>query len=69
MNHTHLAHTPQTWKDNMAKAGKTYIKEGKTDYTKVTFKPDLAKFKMTHLTKDMEVLAERYIYSTCTPSL
>ena len=46
----------------MGKAGKTIIKDGKSDYTRVTFKPDLAKFKMTHLTADMEALMVRRAY-------
>ena len=61
--HTYMyMYHPQTWKDNMGKAGKTIIKDGKTDFTKVTFKPDLAKFKMTHLTADMVALMTRRAY-------
>lgn len=45
----------------MGKSGKTIVREAKgSDFTKVSFKPDLAKFGMTHLTKDMaEVMAKR----------
>ena len=46
----------------MGKAGKTIIKDSKSDYTKVTFKPDLAKFKMTHLDKDTVAIMTRRAY-------
>lgn len=32
------------------------------DYTKITFSPDLAKFKMTHLDKDIVDLMSRRAY-------
>ena len=46
----------------MGKAGKTIIKDSKSDYTKVSFKPDLAKFKMTHLDKDTVAIMTRRAY-------
>ena len=58
--HTHT-HT-QTWKGNMDKAGKTTIKDSKSDFTKVSFKPDLSKFKMTHLDKDTVAIMTRRAY-------
>ena len=54
--------SPQTWKNNMGSAGKVSITDSTQDYTKVTFKPDLAKFKMTHLTADMVSLMTRRAY-------
>ena len=52
----------QTWTSNMGKSGKTVIKDSKGDYTKVTFKPDLSKFNMTHLTSDVVALMSRRVY-------
>ena len=46
----------------MGKAGKTIVKDSKSDFTKVTFKPDLAKFKMTHLDKDTVAIMARRAY-------
>ena len=46
----------------MGKAGKTIVKDSKSDFTKVTFKPDLAKFKMTHLDKDTVAIMTRRAY-------
>ncbi len=52
----------QTWKNNMAVAGKASINASKQDFTKVVFKPDLAKFKMTHLDRDTVALMTRRAY-------
>ena len=52
----------QTWKNNMGVAGKASINSSKSDYTKVTFKPDLSKFKMTHLDRDTVGLMTRRAY-------
>ena len=43
----------QSWSKNMSKAGEPHIKpcEGKSDFTKITYTPDLAKFKMDSLDK------------------
>lgn len=39
----------QTWQNNMSKASNPALKEfSGDDYTKVTFSPDLAKFKVRH---------------------
>lgn len=46
----------------MGKAGKTIIRDSKSDFTKVSFKPDLAKFKMTHLDKDTVAIMTRRAY-------
>ena len=46
----------------MSSAGKASISTSQEDFTKVTFKPDLAKFKMTHLSKDMVELMTRRAY-------
>ncbi|XP_073968763.1 DNA topoisomerase 2 isoform X2 [Rhodnius prolixus] len=50
----------QTWRDNMGKAEDVKIKESsEQDYTKVTFSPDLSKFKMEKLDKDIVDLMSR----------
>ena len=46
----------------MAKAEKEIIKKSEKDYTKVTFKPDLARFKMSKLDKDTVSLLTRRAY-------
>ena len=46
----------------MGSAGKVSITDSTQDFTKVTFKPDLAKFNMTHLTSDMVALMTRRAY-------
>ncbi|XP_077108524.1 DNA topoisomerase 2-alpha [Ranitomeya variabilis] len=53
----------QTWTNNMTKAGESKIKafEG-TDYTCITFQPDLSKFKMQILDKDIVALMSRRAY-------
>ncbi|XP_028931374.1 DNA topoisomerase 2-alpha [Ornithorhynchus anatinus] len=53
----------QTWTDNMGKAGEMKLKpfDGE-DYTCITFQPDLAKFKMTSLDKDIVALMSRRAY-------
>uniref|UniRef100_A0A8C5X8N0 DNA topoisomerase 2 n=1 Tax=Malurus cyaneus samueli TaxID=2593467 RepID=A0A8C5X8N0_9PASS len=53
----------QTWTDNMGKAGEIKLKyfDG-DDYTCVTFQPDLSKFKMTILDKDIVALMSRRAY-------
>jgi DNA topoisomerase II len=53
----------QTWTDNMSKVGKAKITECKgDDYTKVTFKPDYAKFGMEGIDDDFEALVKRRVY-------
>ncbi|XP_065897461.1 DNA topoisomerase 2-alpha-like isoform X2 [Dysidea avara] len=58
----------QTWRNNMSKAEKEIIKSSKDDYTVVTFRPDLSKFKMTELDKDtVSLLTKRaYDIAGCT---
>ncbi|XP_056218392.1 DNA topoisomerase 2-alpha [Falco biarmicus] len=53
----------QTWTDNMGKAGEMKLKyfDGE-DYTCITFQPDLSKFKMTMLDKDIVALMSRRAY-------
>ncbi|OJJ40193.1 hypothetical protein ASPWEDRAFT_33517 [Aspergillus wentii DTO 134E9] len=53
----------QTWTENMTKIGKAKITEAKgEDYTKVTFKPDYAKFGMENMDDDFEALVKRRVY-------
>ncbi|KAK2587990.1 hypothetical protein KPH14_004067 [Odynerus spinipes] len=50
----------QTWGDNMGKASEPRIKEFHgEDFTKVTFSPDLSKFKMDSLDDDIVALMSR----------
>lgn len=53
----------QTWTNNMSKAGEPIVKDfsGK-DFTCITFKPDLAKFKMESLDADTFSLLARRAY-------
>ncbi|KAM9336755.1 DNA topoisomerase 2-alpha [Symphorus nematophorus] len=53
----------QTWYDNMGRAGDANIKsfDGE-DFTCITFRPDLAKFKMNILDKDTVALMTRRAY-------
>lgn len=54
----------QTWNDNMTKMGKAKITDVSKgdDYTKVTFKPDFAKFGMEGIDDDFEALVKRRVY-------
>ena len=53
----------QTWNDNMTRFSKPKITKCTTkEYTKVTFTPDLEKFGMTHLDKDIIDLMTRRVY-------
>ncbi|KAL9109718.1 MAG: hypothetical protein Q9227_005587 [Pyrenula ochraceoflavens] len=54
----------QTWTENMTKMGPAKITDckGEDDYTKVTFKPDFAKFGMDGMDHDFEALAKRRVY-------
>ncbi|XP_061445305.1 DNA topoisomerase 2-alpha isoform X2 [Rhineura floridana] len=53
----------QTWTGNMNKAGEMKLKffDGE-DFTCITFQPDLSKFKMTTLDKDIVALMSRRAY-------
>ncbi|XP_044003497.1 DNA topoisomerase 2-like [Aphidius gifuensis] len=53
----------QTWANNMSKCIEVSIKESSDeDFTKVTFSPDLEKFKMTQLDDDIVSLMTRRAY-------
>uniref|UniRef100_A0A8D8TSL7 DNA topoisomerase 2 n=1 Tax=Cacopsylla melanoneura TaxID=428564 RepID=A0A8D8TSL7_9HEMI len=59
----------QVWKDNMGKVTAPEIKSGvKEDFTKITFTPDLSKFKMTGLDKDIVDLMTRRAYDAAASS-
>ena len=59
----------QMWTDNMSKAHKAKVTSAKKeDFTQVTFKPDLSKFKMEALDKDIVALFSRRAFdvaATC----
>lgn len=57
-------HFKQTWGSNMTKASEPKIKESgrDEDFTKITFSPDLAKFKMDKLEDDIVALMSRRAY-------
>ncbi|XP_004633941.1 DNA topoisomerase 2-alpha [Octodon degus] len=53
----------QTWMDNMGRAGEMELKPfSGEDYTCITFQPDLSKFKMQNLDKDIVALMVRRAY-------
>ncbi|KAJ9503325.1 DNA topoisomerase 2 [Exophiala xenobiotica] len=53
----------QTWTNNMSDMGKAKITDCKgEDFTKVTFKPDFAKFGMEGMDDDLEALFKRRVY-------
>ena len=54
----------QTWTDNMSKKGQAKVtSNGKgEEFTKITFKPDLAKFGMTEMDEDLESIVKRRVY-------
>lgn len=58
-----FVYCPQTWQNNMSKTSDPKIKffDG-DDFTCVTFQPDLAKFKMEKLDKDIVALLTRRAY-------
>ncbi|PAV74341.1 hypothetical protein WR25_13839 isoform B [Diploscapter pachys] len=59
----------QTWINNMTKDEEPQIgKATDSDYTKITFKPDLAKFKMTELDDDIVGLMSRRAYDVAGSS-
>jgi DNA topoisomerase-2 len=60
---------PQVWENNMSKAGEPKIKEFfDTDYTRITFEPDLAKFKMDKLDADIVSIFQRRAYDVAATS-
>ncbi len=53
----------QKWTNNMSQMGKASITANKSDdYTKITFTPDFAKFKMDGIDDDFEALVKRRVY-------
>ncbi|ALC39502.1 Top2 [Drosophila busckii] len=53
----------QTWGNNMGKASEPSIKDfSGTDFTRITFSPDLEKFKMDRLDEDIVALMSRRAY-------
>lgn len=58
----------QVFSDNMSKAGKPTVKKCSAaekkagDYVKISFSPDLARFKMTHLDDDTVALMSKRAY-------
>ncbi|KAJ8686672.1 hypothetical protein QAD02_022466 [Eretmocerus hayati] len=59
----------QTWGSNMGKASEARIKDFHgEDFTKVTFSPDLAKFKMEKLDDDIIALMSRRAYDVAASS-
>ena len=62
----------QTWTKNMSVASKPKITAWKSaEYTKITFKPDLAKFGMTEMDDDLEGIFKRRVYDLagCVPGV
>jgi len=62
----------QTWTDNMgSKKTPKILQSDKEDYTSVKFKPDLTKFQMERLDKDIVSLMTRRAYDIagCTPGI
>ena len=53
----------QTWTNNMSVCGKAKItKSKKEEFTRVTFKPDLARFGMGSIDEDMVALLKKRVY-------
>ena len=53
----------QVWQNNMATAGEVQLKDSsKEDFTRITFHPDLSKFGMKELDKDIVALMSRRAY-------
>ena len=52
----------QVWRGNMLKAGEPKISSSTDDYTRISFSPDLSKFKMDCLTVDTVALMSRRAY-------
>ncbi|BFF94070.1 DNA topoisomerase 2 [Drosophila madeirensis] len=59
----------QTWGANMSKASDVTIKDfNGTDFTRITFSPDLAKFKMERLDEDIVALMSRRAFDVAASS-
>lgn len=52
----------QTFESNMSHAGKPSIAKGKQDFTRITFKPDFARFRMQGIDDDIEALMMKRVY-------
>lgn len=54
----------QTWTNNMGDMGKSKITSNPRgeEFTKITFKPDLAKFQMEEMDDDLEAIIKRRVY-------
>ncbi|KAI9313726.1 DNA topoisomerase [Dichotomocladium elegans] len=54
----------QVFKNNMSEKGKPKVSANprSEEYTRITFKPDLAKFNMTELDEDFEALIKKRVY-------
>lgn len=54
----------QTFNDNMSKKGKPRVTANKRgeEFTRISFKPDLAKFKLTEMDEDFEALIKKRVY-------
>ena len=62
-------HFKQVWTDNMTKTTDPKIKDATgEDYTKITFSPDLKKFKMEKLDKDIVGLMSRRAFDVAASS-
>lgn len=62
-------HLKQTWGNNMAKAGEPKLtKATGEDFTKITFSPDLTKFKMDSLSAGIVQLMERRAFDVAASS-
>lgn len=57
----------QQWNDNMSRMSKPKVTKmkTKTEYTRVSFKPDLGKFGMDSLDKDTLAVLTRRVYDLC----
>ena len=59
----------QSWAENMSKSNEPKIKNyGGEDFTKITFSPDLKKFKMESLDEDIVSLMSRRAYDIAAAS-
>jgi len=52
----------QVFKNNMSEKSKPAITNSKDDFTKISFKPDLAKFGLTEIDADFEALLKKRVY-------
>ena len=65
----YMSFTFQTWQENMTKTKEPTITDAKeSDFTSVTFFPDLAKFKMEKLDDDTVALFTRRAYDIAAVS-